>query len=485
MISVALTDTVRQAGQYLRDSGYNYKTLGYELDLSDGLHANHENLEPLLARTDGDSSIAVLARLFFVSWPVGESRCRKVLPAEFLNHALACGLLDRDGSNLVSTASLIPFRNSIIASDSCRTRSSQADMVTGPSASTQYPARMAVGGESETTLDLGTGSGALAFEAARYSRKVMGTDINERALQYAQFNALLNGVGNVEWRCGDAFAPVAGQKFTRIVANPPFFLSPEKSFTFCDSPAVLDGFTEQLARTCHQHLEEGGFYQMICEFVDLESTPWEQRLRNWTAASGCDVLVVLAPPTSPITYAEKRAQEAKLMVTSGLDGYFTRQYRYLKDYGVKQVMTGLVNMRKRSGGANWFANIVTDPVGQDIGADLRARFDSLTFVATSSDDRILACHLRLTDDVFLEQTWTWRATNVQLVKPRGLVDRLRLDEAVARFLPLFDGSRSVKEIAVDVSAQSHIALEEAEHRCVQLAKRLLQANFVSAKPPEI
>ena len=144
----------------------------------------------------------------------------------------------------------------------------------------------------------------LAVEAAAYSRRVTGTDINARSIQFASFSAAINGIKDIEFEVGDGFKPVCGRRFSRIIANPPFFLSPIKTFTYCDSPVELDGFARQLAQECEGYLEEGAYFQMICQWVELEDEPWEQRIHEWTAGSGCDVLVILAPRSSRITYAE-------------------------------------------------------------------------------------------------------------------------------------------------------------------------------------
>src|SRR5438270_9015718 len=104
----------------------------------------------------------------------------------------------------------------------------------------------AVGGAREKILDLCTGTGVIALNAAAHSKYVIGTEVNPRALQFARFNAVLNGTNNVEFRCGNAFEPVEGRTFSRIIANPPFFLSPARTFTFSDSPLALDAFVQKL-----------------------------------------------------------------------------------------------------------------------------------------------------------------------------------------------------------------------------------------------
>jgi methylase of polypeptide subunit release factors len=483
MIRISSSATVGIIGQFLCDSGYDVGPLSHELDLSDGLYANQENLEPLLARTDGDSKLALLARLFFVCWPVQEAQCRIRLTDSFVDAALECGLLVQDAGELIASAAIFPLRSRLIACDSARTRTTQPDMVTGPSASTHFLARLAVSGDAENTLDLGTGTGVLALEAARYSRSVIGTDINERALQFARFNAALNGIENVDWRCGDAFVPVAREHFTRIIANPPFFLTPGHTFTYCDSPLELDGFTARLARECSTHLEEGGYYQMICEWVEVAGESWEQRLRDWTAESKCDVLVLLAPRLTPIAYAEKRTREASLMQAGAAEHSFQQRLSYLRERNVTQVLAGVISLRKRSGGSNWFSIFCTEPAGSDLGGDLQVRFDALTYLSQSSTDDLLQTRLRLASDVVLNNILAagdggWQGRTVDLQKTSGLVDKLRLDETVSAFIPLFNGERTVAEIASVVCARLAISRDEATQRAVQLARRLIQSTFV-------
>jgi len=72
-------------------------------------------------------------------------------------------------------------------------------------------------------LDMGTGSGVCAIFAARHARRVVAVDINAAAIRCAGLNAVLNHVEHrIEFRHGDLFAPVAGERFDLIVFNPPF-----------------------------------------------------------------------------------------------------------------------------------------------------------------------------------------------------------------------------------------------------------------------
>ncbi|MFJ8787671.1 HemK2/MTQ2 family protein methyltransferase [Streptomyces sp. NPDC102462] len=74
-------------------------------------------------------------------------------------------------------------------------------------------------------LDLGTGSGVLAVEAARLGGRVTAVDISLRAVATARFNALLNGQ-SVRVRHGDLASAVPGRRFDLVVANPPYVPAP-------------------------------------------------------------------------------------------------------------------------------------------------------------------------------------------------------------------------------------------------------------------
>lgn len=109
-------------------------------------------------------------------------------------------------------------------------------------------------------LDLCTGSGAIAIALAKElpAATILATDISPQACAIARKNAERNQVADrVEVREGDLFAPVAGDTFDLIVANPPYIAT-----------AVIDTLAAEVRHEPRLALDGGAdglvFYDRIC-----------------------------------------------------------------------------------------------------------------------------------------------------------------------------------------------------------------------------
>ncbi|HEU5322489.1 MAG TPA: HemK2/MTQ2 family protein methyltransferase [Methylomirabilota bacterium] len=77
----------------------------------------------------------------------------------------------------------------------------------------------------ERVLEIGAGLGLVAVLAARAGARVVATDVVPEAVAAIRANALVNGV-EVDARLGDGYAPVAGERFDLVCANPPQMPTP-------------------------------------------------------------------------------------------------------------------------------------------------------------------------------------------------------------------------------------------------------------------
>lgn len=119
--------------------------------------------------------------------------------------------------------------------------------------------------------DLGTGSGAIALALAseRPQAQVAATDLSAAALAVAVRNAQRHALGNVRFRQGAWYAPLAGERFDLIATNPPYIASDDPHLAQGDlrfEPATalasgLDGLDDirQIIDGAPAHLRPGGW----------------------------------------------------------------------------------------------------------------------------------------------------------------------------------------------------------------------------------
>jgi release factor glutamine methyltransferase len=99
------------------------------------------------------------------------------------------------------------------------------DGVQPPKAGSHFFCRHLGVAAGERMLEIGAGLGLAAVLAARAGARVVATDIVPAAVAAIRANAALNGV-SIDVRLGDAYAPVAGERFDLIASNPPQMPTP-------------------------------------------------------------------------------------------------------------------------------------------------------------------------------------------------------------------------------------------------------------------
>ena len=436
-------------------------------------------VRPVLEHKIHDSVLRVLVRLFFFGERVTAQEATSLLTPETLGLLLASSMLKTVGTSFIPTCMLVCFGDMLLACDSVRrTRSNEtSDLVLGVNLPTKILARCIVPVQKGDTLDLGTGCGTLALCASAFSESVTATDVNPRALAFAEFNAALNGIPKLSVCLGDRFEPVANRRFDLIVCNPPFFIHPKQRLLYTDNPGELDFFVQDLIRTGPALLKRGGFLQLLCEWVQVGGESWQERLKTWFQASGCDVLVLKTYEIEPADYVLKRAVEASSLHGPSTEQALLDHLGYFKRHKVQKIYGGLVTMRRRSG-ENWIAYEETeDAPSKPVGKLLLEYFRTQDVLTNPNGQTLLGARPRIPEDVHLvtestQQDRSWRTERFYIERRSALPKRLAFDPQIAEFIAAFDGTRTVEDAICALSKAQQWPREQAEENCIRLIRKL-------------
>ena len=211
-----------------------------------------------------------LALLLCYRGELARDEVERLLGAGIVRELLGAGVLLRQGERLGCPFRLEPFLDTWILAD---TVLSDRDSVMPSGPTTQQLARIFPGRIEGSVLDVGCGPGGLAIVAAkRGAHRVLGTDINERAVAMARFNARLNRV-NAEFRAGDLFEPAAGERFDLVVAQPPFIFQSEHTpeVVFMHAGPRGDTLTLRMLREVPASLSPRGEALVLADVALLEN----------------------------------------------------------------------------------------------------------------------------------------------------------------------------------------------------------------------
>jgi len=472
----------------LADAGYSQTALAETL----GISCAHErqDVEVVYRRVRTDSPYNILVRLFWLGRAVSESVLHEKLPGLNVEELVGTGLLNSQDGMFRSAAKLTPYHELLLVSDFAPEihRELSADHVLGVGAASLTLKSLTVRRKVKTALDIGTGAGIQAFLAERHADHVIGTDTNPRALNFARFNAKLNGIDGIEWREGSLYEPVAEQKFDLLVSNPPYVISPESRFVFRDANLPGDAVSEQVVRGAGQRLSEGGFACILFNWHHQDETDWDSRPKSWMSNTGCDGWLICFKSTDPLTYAADWLRTSVGQSSTEYGRCLDEWMAYYEQMGINQISAGGIIMRRRSQQPNWFRahSIDKGRCPGSCGDQIERIFAAEDLLQTITDDRQLLEQRFLFDEhhrlehQLAVRDGCWAVNSEHLYASEGIPFAGNMDMYIANLLAGCDGRRTLRELIEAVADRMQTNPETVGPACLATVRKLMQAGFLSS-----
>lgn len=461
----------------------------------------------LAGRTDAPS---VLLDVFTLGSVRSRAQLAAALPRLGVEGALTLRLIEpSDDEHVRAMVDLAPYHATDdtgeitwwIASDLSELATGRAlgsDHVLGVGGASLTLVRITPREQVDRALDMGCGCGIQALHASRHARTVVATDLSERALAFAAFNAALNGI-DLDLRHGSLFEPVATadgtpETFDLIVSNPPFVITPRDgsvpSWTYRDGGAAGDALVGQVVEQLPAHLAPGGIGVMLGNWEITAGAPWDAHPRAWLERGDLDALVIQRETEDPAQYAEAWARDGG--ITPREDAWEPMIGAWLQDFArrdVRAIGFGYVMLARPAAEVASYPpvrvleEVVTSGSGL-IGARLAASLRASRDLATRTDADLLASRPVRAADVSERRhlvPGAWDPLLIELVQGGGLGRTVRADSALAAVVGACDGELTLAQILGAVTAL--LGDEGVGEAVLPSIREMVRTGMLSLGPP--
>lgn len=444
-----------------------------------------------------------LLRLLTLGDDLPAARLDRALPRLGAEGARELGLVDLTAGTATALVDLAPYAaRDDLGEISWWIASDRSELATGSALGPEHV--LGVGGASLTlaqitprasvgsVLDMGCGCGIQAMHASRHAERVVATDLSERALAFAAFNAALNGI-DLDLRAGSLFGPVAGERFDLVVSNPPFVITPRDAgiaaWTYRDGGARGDALLARIVADLPLHLAPGGTAVMLANWEIGEGSSWDEHPRAWFARTGLDAWVIQRETEDPAQYAETWARDGG--VTDKDPAWVRMLGAWLDDFASREVSAigfGYVLARRPAVEAPApllrTEEVATAGSGS-LGAHLGATLAAWREVAALSDEQLLARRAERAEDLLERRHLTpgaWDPRLIELVQGAGLGRTVRADRLLAGTVGACDGELTLSQIIAAVCALTDAEPEDATGTLVPALREMLTTGMLRLLP---
>lgn len=446
---------------------------------------------PAIQATADGSALSTLTRLWTLQAPVAAEAAERALPG-LVDRLCVAGVLQRSVGEVAARVDVRPYADDehdwwVVADLTPgldgRNRRMRPDHVLGVSSAATSLAQLVVRQPVDAALDLGTGSGVQALHLSKHSTRVVGTDVNRRALALARLTAALNEVA-VELREGSLFEPVSGEQYDLIATNPPFVISPAtgEPLVYRDSGLPGDAVVEQIVRQAPRHLAPGGRCQVLANWAHSSDVAWTERVEAWLRNSGCDAWVLQREVTDLPTYVEMWLADEGITDPDEHARRYRTWLSWFAEQGIEAVGFGWLSLQRTDREQpvvrceDWPYE-VTQPLAPAV-ADWFDRVDALSRL----DDRdVLATRLRRAEHMTQEQIGEPGAAD-----PESLVLRLgtgvrraeRVSTEEAALVGACDGDLSLGQLINAIADLQGVAAPQLLASLLPRVRQLVADGFL-------
>lgn len=449
---------------------------------------------PAWRATSDGSPLATLTRLFLLQRTVALPEVERALPG-LVPSMQAAGFLTVAGNDVRAGLDIRPYGTEDVdwwvVSDLTPGMDGApiqvgTEHVLGISPAATSLAQLTIRDRVGTAFDLGTGCGVQALHLAQHSDRVIATDVNERALEITRFNLALNGVDNVDVHGGSLFDPLLDSgvgSVDLIATNPPFVISPPTGdrLTYRDSGFPGDSVVERIIRAAPQHLNEGGWCQVLANWA-ITDIAWEERIGGWLDPS-CDALIVQREVLDPAAYVELWLKDAGHHGGPGYLAKYDEWLGWLEAEGITGVGFGWLNLRRRPSGESGTAthSLLDWPytVEQPIAPAIAEWRDAIGRPA--DDHSLLAARLVRRSDVIQETTGEPGAEDPEVIvlrQQRGFRRARTAGSMEAALVGACDGDLTIGQIADALAQLTEREPDELRAELLTNVRELVAEGFL-------
>lgn len=451
---------------------------------------------PGLRRTGSADALDTLIRLFLLQVEVPLDRAESALPG-LVEELCTHGLLEQSVSQVRARLDVRPYASDDldlwVVSDLTPGLDGApihlgADHVLGISPASASLAQLTIREPVGRALDLGTGCGVQALHLAEHADCVVATDVNRRALWLTEFNRALNGIEpeRVEVRAGSFFSAVAGERFDLIATNPPFVISPAtgERLVYRDSGLPGDRVVEDIVRAAPEHLTDGGWCQVLANWIVHRDLGWDERLAGWLD-DGCDALVVQREVIDPASYVELWLKDSGHHGGPDYAARYDTWLSWLEEQGVAGIGFGWINLRRQGSGAPTvrFEDWPYD-VEQPVAPAIAAWGSAASWLRDTSDAELLGARLVLAPDVRQETIGAPGAEDPETVilrQQRGFRRARRVDTVAAAFAGACDGELAVGQLLAALADLLDLDAAAARSAYLPEVRELIAEGFLTGR----